>query len=606
MDHLESIVSRLQQAQQAPEIKNQHAINHGHTDYHSPASDSFVAPDFWTELAESVAGLRSVLEDGESPDQNDNTQQSRLASQEPEITTSRPFKTGDPVSCDPNRMLFGQSNNFGPTNMTSEMNEFLLNVYHERIHALFNVLHWPSTLASFKVSKEKEDVKARALKSAIFFTSVCSLLDHELEGRREILDQYRQRAEEAFIDAGLLTTTSFMVLQAFVIYLAGLRACESSAAQWTLISVAVRLADAMGLRGAQSSHKLSVIDRELRCRLWFGIGVLDLQSAFDRGSRALLGSNDFTDWPTNSDNINITAHSLSQPVQQDLSTEFSFARMTFCAGICHRKLTELGESAAIGTLNPHLARQQQLATLADFESVVKKIQKQYGTAPTKIQAFTVSVAQESLVAMTLLFHRPLHKRGKNQEAYAHGQIDNTEILIMATEVLERSQLKRSWFQFAQWAWFKWVKWFALAVVLAELCTIRGSSADRAWNVAQQSFDDYATIVADTKSGLLWKPIAKLMQRARTTREAQTTKSQDIAPIPNSNHTIIQWRDSGLGDLEPRLDDQTSTSASKTNSGGDFATKTVTDVDMTWFHWDLLIEDIETGGLELDTDLFPVA
>jgi hypothetical protein len=31
----------------------------------------------------------------------------------------------------------------------------------------------------------------------------------------------------------------------------------------------------------------------------------------------------------------------------------------------------------------------------------------------------------------------------------------------------------------------------------------------------------------------------------------------------------------------------------------------TDFDETWFHWDLLIEDIETGGLELDTDLFPV-
>ena len=125
--------------------------------------------------------------------------------------------------------------------------------------------------------------------------------------------------------------------------------------------------------------------------------------------------------------------------------------MTFCAGICHRKLTELGESAAIGTLNPHLARQEQLATLADFELVVRKIQSQYGTAPTKIQAFTVSVAQESLVAMTLLFHRPLHKRGKNHEAFTHGQIDNNDILIMATEVLERSQSKRSWFQFAQWA-----------------------------------------------------------------------------------------------------------------------------------------------------------
>jgi hypothetical protein len=91
---------------------------------------------------------------------------------------------------------------------------------------------------------------------------------------------------------------------------------------------------------------------------------------------------------------------------------------------------------------------------------------------------------------------------------------------MATEVLERSKSKRSWFQFAQWAWYKWVKWFALAVVLAELCKARGSFADRAWFVAQQFFDDYATIVADTKSGLLWKPIAKLMQRTRSLRAAQ--------------------------------------------------------------------------------------
>jgi hypothetical protein len=149
-----------------------------------------------------------------------------------------------------------------------------------------------------------------------------------------------------------------------------------------------------------------------------------------------------------------------------------------------------------------------------------------------------------------------------------------------------------------------VKWFALAVVLAELCTARGSSADRAWIVAQQSFDDYATVVADTKSGLLWRPIAKLMQRARKLREVQMEMPQVIAATADGNDTDIQWRDHGLGALEPRLDAQTSTMASETNSGGDFATKMDTDVDMTWFHWDLLIEDIETGGLELDAEFFP--
>jgi hypothetical protein len=146
-------------------------------------------------------------------------QQPGLVCQEPEVPTSRPVKIGGAISCDPNKMLFGPSNKVGPVDITSEMDEFLLSVYHERVHALFNIIHWPSTLALFKVSNEKEDVKIRVLKSAILFTSVCSLLDHELEGRRAILDRYRQRVEDAFIEVGLLTTTSFMVLQAFVIYL---------------------------------------------------------------------------------------------------------------------------------------------------------------------------------------------------------------------------------------------------------------------------------------------------------------------------------------------------------------------------------------------------
>jgi hypothetical protein len=115
-------------------------------------------------------------------------------------------------------MLFGPPIKVDPIDTTFERTEFLLNVYYERVHALFNVLHWPSTLALFNVSNE-DDIKIRALKSAILFTSVCSMLDHELEGRRAIVSQYRQRTEEAFIDAGLLTTTSFMVLQAFVVYL---------------------------------------------------------------------------------------------------------------------------------------------------------------------------------------------------------------------------------------------------------------------------------------------------------------------------------------------------------------------------------------------------
>lgn len=172
---------------------------------------------------ESVAGLRSVLEDTDPLDHTNDTQSPWLHSELPETLDLTTHDTGgEPISCGPNQMLFGSSGKDNSTNTPPQMNHFLLDVYHKRVHALFPVLHWPSTLALLEAANDPQNTSVSALSSAVHFSSVCSLMDFELEGRRSILSQYRQRAEQAFIDAELLTTTSLMVLQAFVIYLVSL------------------------------------------------------------------------------------------------------------------------------------------------------------------------------------------------------------------------------------------------------------------------------------------------------------------------------------------------------------------------------------------------
>jgi hypothetical protein len=336
---------------------------------------------------------------------------------------------------------------------------------------------------------------------------------------------------------------------------------------------------------------------------------LDLQCAFDRGSRAILSSRDLAEWPLNIDDLDISTANATGLAPQDRFTEMSFCLLTCRAGVCHRKLTELGLSAADGTEDPHRARAQQVATLVDFEASVLHLQGQCDATPTNIQAFAVTVAQESLVAMRLLFYRPLHKRGKGHEAFDKDQLGKDELLTMATEVLERSQSKRSWAQFAQWAWFKWVKWYALAVVLAELCTAHGTRADHAWIVAQRSYSDYANIVADTKSGLLWKPIARLMQRVNALRMARTEKSYHAVPLPMDAEPIdMQWNNDVLNNIsptsssnmEPRSEEHTFTLPDQANISDKIHIDNDTDVDMSWLYWDLLIEDIETEGLHLDS------
>lgn len=44
-------------------------------------------------------------------------------------------------------------------------------------------------------------------------------MNHELDSRDAIVEQYRRSAEEAFVRANLLSTRDFVTLQAFVIYL---------------------------------------------------------------------------------------------------------------------------------------------------------------------------------------------------------------------------------------------------------------------------------------------------------------------------------------------------------------------------------------------------
>ncbi|EME39029.1 hypothetical protein DOTSEDRAFT_29211 [Dothistroma septosporum NZE10] len=609
---LEAIVTSLQHKSAlstTTKVMENHAIGDTPSNSGPATIDTFVAADFWNELTETVAGLRSVLDDPYVSDELD----------EPKITPAISPASGSLISnahdrdtTDSHVILFGTDVASGDANPHPNMKDYLLDVYETRVDAIFKVLHWPTALSLLKHDRDQTDDTAaetsrQALASAISFAAVCSLMNHELDGRQAIADQYRRNAENAFVRAGLLTTRDFVTLQAFVIYLAGLRACQANAQQWTLTAVAIRLASALGLeRPASYDAKVSPLDTELRRRLWFSIGILDMQSAFDRGSQPLLSSSSFPTFPRSVNDADIARIPL--PLAADQFSQMSFSLLTHHAGLCQRRLTELGSSAAEGKIDHTVAGYEQATVLAQFEEYVQRLAVQCSSANLEpIQDFAMAVANESLVAMRLLLSRPLHKRGKSYKPPEHG-LESYDLLATATEVLERSQSKRSWVAFAQWAWFSWVKWYALAVVLAELCCARGEQADRAWQFAKVSYDDYAKIVADTESGLLWKPIMKLMRKVQQLRSEPNTEGQALQP----KDTMAQQYD-WLGGLTARTRSGTTpstASSSETSYRKQYENESPVQDEgmmcqpqdhamgdhMSWVHWDLLIDDINDSNV----------
>jgi len=542
-----------------------------------PAVDSFVASDFWTELTETVAGLRDVLELPQDAFDADEIGHDGALIDNVTASTYLVGPNGGDATGFGSRLLFGNEM-IATTHEKLLLGEpWLLDIYRIRVDSIFKVLHWPSMLALLAPHSHQQQnvmtlpVETRALVSAINFTATCALFDHELPDRQLLVSRRRIDTEKFFLAANLMTSTNFTLLQAFVIYLAGLRACQATAQQWTLTATAVRLANAQGLPFSAASSRL-LIDTEMRRRLWHGICLLDMQSAFDRGSRTIVSSNDMKDTPLHIDDAHLSSMSKSIIQTQERFTDMTFSILVHRAGICQRMMTEIGISAFEGTLDRSTATAQKKTILANYERESDHLVGLCDVpSPSPLQKFTMAVAAESLVAMRLLLYRPLHRQTDHPEPLT----EDFEILHVALNVLFRSRDKRSRADFAPWAWFSWVKWYALAVVLAELCTTNRLVDQDNWTIVQACYDDYADAVADSKSGLLWQPIARLMTKVKSMRkdvgQHPQTSTVQIAPAD------FTWNMENFAD----------------NLGHSIlhADHSALQQDLAWNHWDLFIDDI---------------
>jgi hypothetical protein len=232
--------------------------------------------------------------------------------------------------------------------------------------------------------------------------------------------------------------------------------------------------------------------------------------------------------------------------------------------------------------------------LEEFERHLNRLKGLCDAQPSPIQSFTVAIGEKSLVAMKLLLYRPLHH-------YTNAPAPPPELNILQTaaEVLERNEMKRTQHGYAQWAWFGWPKWYALAIVLAELCSARGAEADLAWEIAQRSYDSYAQLVAGSRSGLLWKPIAKLMQRVRAIRASQPTKQsntfeQDFShTLDDGSAQIFPPKESSEASMELLIDPFDSS----VQPDFDLPSRYMLDSDdLSWLTWNDLMEDINSGDI----------
>jgi hypothetical protein len=162
----------------------------------------------------------------------------------------------------------------------------------------------------------------------------------------------------------------------------------------------------------------------------------------------------------------------------------------------------------------------------EFSARVDERYMQYFNKGTAFHNFCHAVCESMKASMILRAVRPMQRYVSS----APPRVDSPYVLRMAMENLRGSDRIYNTESAGRWRWQIWVQWHALAVALAGLCSIRNTPlAEETWYYVERQYSQSEQYVADTKNGMLWRPIEKLYKKAVAFRDAAPGQTPKFTP-----------------------------------------------------------------------------
>lgn len=306
-----------------------------------------------------------------------------------------------------------------------------------------------------------------------------------------------------------------------------------------MLSMALRVGQALCLHMPVPPFQVSPFEQELRRRTWQAIGVLDLAASLDRASEPMMQSA----WLDHVRPANINDEDIwyGMDVQFKEHPEGTFTDMT------QNSLIAAAQSVArsIGFtdfIEPTVrSSQKRQEVLANFRETANTLLA--GCRP-EISAYHLYVSRVALTIfgwLQLGCVRPI-QRGRN---WVPPPVEGDVLLNLAADNLQKLMQTASDPAMRPWMWFgsMWVPWHGLAVALAELCVCKDpATIAKHWPVVEQVYQQSSFVIADSQHGMLWKPLQKLMNQARAHRQQMVrseSPSEGIRQITISDLPVME-------------------------------------------------------------------
>jgi hypothetical protein len=412
-------------------------------------------------------------------------------------------------------------------------------LFQENCDPLIKVLHVPSVDLLIQQATEKLGNISKGLESlmfAIYFSVVVSIPTEECvrvlgSEKAKLIRHFKFSVEQALARAGFLETDEIIVLQAFVIFLTGLRNYCSIRLMWTLTSLAVRLAQNAGIHRDGTHFDLPPFQVEMRRRLWWCICILDSRASEDSGYDAAIQHNGVDTQPP----LNVHDSDLSPSITELPKPRSERTAMTFSVIRCEatKIFRRIQYKAPICT--EQCARHQTTVTLKEKCEWIKEHQQRLQELFLKqcdstdpMAWYTAVISRLVLGKMWLVAHHPYLRR---RSVDVLPQDIKDRLFSMAISTIEDWVLLNNEPRTSNLRWLceTYIQWYAVTFLLSELCTrTEGEVVDRAWCAVDATFDLAAKIASDTGQTARhdldgdrndpFKPLRRLLAKARSARE----------------------------------------------------------------------------------------
>lgn len=439
-------------------------------------------------------------------------------------------------------------------------------VYKENVDPLVKILHRPSTekkLSDAAIDLDHISKPLECMMFSIYFAAVTSLSDEECMNktgmeRESALKKYRFAFEQSMARAGFLSTTELIILQAFAIFLICVRRHDDTRFVWTLTGLLIRLAQSLGIHRDGEQFDLAPFETEMRRRLWWTLIHMDMRASEDHGTDPTIFDQSFdTRFPSNVNDEDIYPSMKEAPSEHEGATEMTFDLLRFTVSTTVRRMmfTPPGNRGT-GKYNG----KAKVFSLEHKERLVEELhqhieRKYLRHCDMNIPLHWVAgtVLRLVLAKMWLIIHHPLRREdfgSKELSEETKDRLFRTSVdIIQWSNVLEHETATKKW----GWLFRTYVQWHAVAFVLSQLCIrTKGPEADRAWQVINEIFGDINVHLSTQKRGMLWKPLRKLMARAKAAREKEMEK-QKMFPLDGTLGPAIRGVEAAMNPMANNTD-----------------------------------------------------